>query len=238
MQHLLQQAPPTSRLTSTFANERQDSVNIQTHPNTTTTAAANFKCGGGIDSAYYSTHHHHNQQLLPATSGVNQIEMMNKLHEFDKQNAVLRAQLDFALQVKDSTAAIQQATKDLCFEILDKGADLTKQGATVSAENNTALSTTISNVFAVTRFRKEEDSSSATSTVSSPNGILLPVIAAANQPTVVNLSATTDESTSLSRVTISQQQNKNPQPLPHTPHPAVPPFYPTIQGTSSVFRFK
>ena len=229
MQHLLQQAPPTSRLTSTFANERQDSVNIQTHPNTTTTAAANFKCGGGIDSAYYSTHHHHNQQLLPATSGVNQIEMMNKLHEYDKQNAVLRAQLEFALQVKDSTAAIQQATKDLCFEILDKGADLTKQGATVSAENNTALSTTISTVFAETRFRKEEASSSATSNVSSPNGILI----AAVEPTVVNFSASTDEFTSLSRrVTISQQQQDNkPQPPPQTPHPAVPHFYPTIQGT-------
>ena len=156
--------------------------------------------------------------------------MMNKLHEFDKQNAVLRAQLDYALQIKDTTATIQQATKDLCFEILDKGADLTKQGATVSAENNTALSTTISTVFAETRFRKEEASSSATSNVSSPNGILFPVIAAV-EPTVVNLSATTDESTSLSRVTISQQQNKNPQPLPHNPHPAVPPFYPTIQGT-------
>jgi hypothetical protein len=162
--------------------------------------------------------------------------MMNQLHEFDKKNAVLQAKLDFALQVKDSTAAIQQATKDLCFEILDKGADLTKQGATVSAENNTALSTTISNVFAVTRFKKEEDSSSATSTVSSSNGIM---IAAANQPTMVNLSATTDESTSLSRLTFLQQQNKNPQPPPLTPHPALPPpFYPTIQGTSSLFRFK
>lgn len=162
--------------------------------------------------------------------------MMNKLHEYDKQNAVLRSQLENALQLKETTATIQQATKDLCFQILDKGADLTKQGATVSAENNAALSTTISTVFAATRFRKEEASSSATSNVvSSPtNGILFPVIAAA-EPMVVNLSASTDESTSLSRrVTISQQQPDNkPQPPPQNPHPAVPHFYPTIQGTST-----
>ena len=57
--------------------------------------------------------------------------MMNKLHEYDnKQNAVLRSQrsqLENALQLKETTATIQQATKDLCFQILDKGADLTIQ---------------------------------------------------------------------------------------------------------------
>ena len=213
VQRLPQHAPPTSRLTSTFAIGQQEPVIVQHHPNTTAAAANLLKRGRDIDSDNYSTQHHHNNQQLPVAGGAFQMEMMKTLHEYDKQNAVLRAQLENEIKNKEATASIQQATKDLCFQILDKGADLTKQGATVSAENNTALSTTISTVFAATRFRNEEASS---------------------EPTVVNHFASTDESTSLSRrVSISQQQQDNkPQPPPQSPHPAaVPHFYPTIQGT-------
>ena len=71
------------------------------------------------------------------------------MHEYDKQNAVLRTQLDFVTLNADKAAKIQSETKALCFEILDRG-------ATVAKENNSALSTTISTVVTATASRREE----------------------------------------------------------------------------------
>ena len=200
-------------------------------------------------------------QLQPS-AGVNQIELMKKLHEYDKQNAVLQAKLDFANQSSERLEQIQNNTKALCFEILDKGADLTKKGATVATENNAALSSTISTVVAATRRYGKEESSVCSS--ASYNHMMHPVLPA---PTVVNFSTRcvsaaeeSSSSSSLSRfttsshqlLTTSQQQHHtepnpvivvapscnpvhNQNPTTHQQQPAVNQFYPTIQGMHVLF---
>ena len=95
-----------------------------------------------------STNSSHHQQPTTA-AGTNQqfdLQLVTKLHKSDKEIAMLKAQVDFYTQSADRTTKIQNDMKALCFEILDKGADLTKKGATVATENNAALSTTISTV--------------------------------------------------------------------------------------------
>jgi hypothetical protein len=144
-------------------------------------------------------------QHQPFPGGCQQNEIMKTLHEFDKQNAVLRAQLDLVTQNADRAAKIQNDTKALCFEILDKGADLTKKGATAATENSTALSTTISSVVAATSSRKE-GVSSATFPTTTSNQMMFPVLTAPPPPTIVNLStqsSSTEESSSVSSVLIS-----------------------------------
>ena len=207
-----------------------------------------------------STNSSHHQQPTTA-AGINQqfdLQLVTKLHESDKEIAVLKAQVDFYTQSADRTTKIQNDMKALCFEILDKGADLTKKGATVATENNTALSTTISTVVAATGSRKE-DVYSGTFPTTSNNHMMFPVFAAA-PPTIVNLSTqqsllSTEESSRASisstpLATVQQQHHPpvqhatppfngvgisiNPQSLvqpPQTPQqPTVPQFYPTIQG--------
>ena len=129
---------------------------------------------------------------------------MKTLHEFDKQNAVLKAQLDFATQNAEITAKIQNDTKVLCFEILDKGADLTKKGATVATENNTALSSTISTVVAATSYTKGEASMTHTS---ASNPMIYPILTTA--PTVVNLSTQC-----LEPPVLSPSSAPTPHPIP------------------------
>ena len=178
-------------------------------------------------------------------AGLSQIELMKTLHEFDKQNAVLRAQLDFATQNAQITAKIQNDTKALCFEILDKGADLTKKGATVATENNTALSSTISTVVAATRSYPKNEASVTHSTTSNP--IIFPVLTTV--PSAVNLSTQCVDSSALPPpiniptsppIAMSHQQHQHisntPTPpiviSPCTPQPVITnhQFYPTIQG--------
>ncbi len=136
-----------------------------------------------------STNSSHHQQPTTA-AGTNQqfdLQLVTKLHKSDKEIAVLKAQVDFYTQSADRTTKIQNDVKALCFEILDKGADLTKKkDATVATENYTALSTTISTVVAATGSRKEEVNSRSFPTTSN-NHMMFPVFAAA-PPTIVNLS--------------------------------------------------
>ena len=197
-------------------------------------------------------------QLQPSsTGGTQQLELMKTIHEYDKQNAVLRAQLDFVSLNADRAAKIQSETKALCFEILDKGADLTKRGATVATENNSALSTTISTVVAATASRREE-AYSGTFSAASNNHMMFPVLTAA-PPTIVNLSTQSISTEESARVSISstpvttvQQQHPvqttatppfssvglphNSQPQLQLPqHSAITPFYPTIQGNISLY---
>lgn len=214
---------------------------------------------------YYRTADYSNEStthLQPSSTGVTQqqLELMKTMHEYDKQNAVLRAQLDFVTLNADRAAKIQSETKALCFEILDKGADLTKKGATVATENNSALSTTISTVVAATASRREEPYS-GTFSAASNNHMMFPVLTAA-PPTIVNLSTqsvSTEESARVSIsstpvTTVTQQHpvqttatppfnsvglSHNSQPqvqLPQTPqHSVITPFYPTIQGNISLY---
>ena len=194
-----------------------------------------------------------------STGGTQQLELMKTMHEYDKQNAVLRAQLDFVTLNADKAAKIQSETKALCFEILDKGADLTKKGAAVATENNSALSTTISTVVAATASRREE-AYSGTFSAASNNQMMFPVLTAAPPPTIVNLSTQSVSTEELARISISstpvttvQQQHPvqtttatppfnsvgmphNSQPQLQLPqHSAITPFCPTIQGNISLY---
>ncbi len=149
--------------------------------------------------------HKHPRAAQPKITGVDYSDSSvsrEKFHEYDKQNAVLRAQLDFLTQNMDRTAKIQNDTKALCFEILEKGADLTKKGATVATENNAALSTTISTVVAAAGARREAAYSGSLSTTSN-NHMMFPVLTAAPPPTIVNLSAHTLSAEESSRLSIS-----------------------------------
>ena len=76
-----------------------------------------------------STNSSHHQQPTTA-AGTNQqfdLQLVTKLHKSDKEIAMLKAQVDFYTQSADRTTKIQNDMKALCFEILDKGADLTKK---------------------------------------------------------------------------------------------------------------
>ena len=202
------------------------------------------------------------QHQQSSNGGSNQqIELiMTKLHEFDKQNAVLRAQLDFSQKNVETTKTAQQEMKAFCFEVLDKGNELNKNILAVATENHTALSNNhTALISAATTGSRREDVFSGTVPTTSKNYITLPVVTAA-PPTVVNLSTqsllSTEESSRVSisptpLTTVVQQQHpvqttitppsnsiglpSTPQHqllLPQTPQPpTVTPFYPTIQGT-------